>query len=111
MLAGRPGEHGHERFSRFVALNMPRVLSHGFVLDARRTTMIVVAVHPDSVSLGFHLDEGNEEFRKFAYLIELSRIEAYGSVSNGVLDRLRRKAQMLGRGSVVIHDFYVGFAR
>ena len=90
---------------------MPRVLSYGFFLDDSRTTMTVVAVHPDSASLEFHLDEGNEEFRKFADLIELSRIEVYGSVSNGVLDRLHRKAQMLGRGSIVIHDFYAGFAR
>jgi hypothetical protein len=97
--------------SRFVEANMPRVLSYGFFLDESRTTMTVVAVHPDSASLEFHLDEGNEEFRKFADLIELSRIEVYGSVSNGVLDRLHRKAQMLGRGSVVIHDFYAGFAR
>jgi len=97
--------------SRFVEANMPRVLSYGFFLDTSRTTMTVVAVHPDSVSLEFHLDEGNEEFRKFADLIELSRIDVYGSVSNGVLDRLHRKAQMLGRGSVVIHDFYAGFAR
>jgi len=97
--------------SRFVEANMPRVLSYGFFLDDSRTTMTVVAVHPDSASLEFHLDEGNEEFRKFADLIELSRIEVYGSVSNGVLDRLHRKAQMLGRGSIVIHDFYAGFAR
>lgn len=97
--------------SRFVEANMPRVLSYGFFLDDSRTTMTVVAVHPDSASLEFHLDEGNEEFRKFADLIELSRIEVYGSVSNGVLDRLHRKAQMLGRGSVVIHDFCAGFAR
>ena len=97
--------------SRSVEANMPRVLSYGFFLDASRTTMTVVAVHPDSVSLEFHLDEGNEEFRKLADLIELSRIDVYGSVSNGVLDRLHRKAQMLGRGSVVIHDFYAGFAR
>jgi hypothetical protein len=50
----------------FVEANMPRVISYGFFLDQKRTQMTVVAVHPDSESLEFHMDEGSAEFRKFA---------------------------------------------
>ena len=90
-------EAAMNHLSQFVETNMPRVLSYGFFLDESRTTMTVVAVHPDSASLEFHLDKGNEEFRKFAHLIELARIDVYGNVTDGVLDRLHRKVAMLGK--------------
>lgn len=95
----------------FVEANMPRLVSYGFYLDEKRTEMTVVAVHPDSASLAFHLDTGADEFRKFADLIELVRIEIYGSVSDDVLERLHQKARMLGSGTVAVYDFHAGFAR
>jgi hypothetical protein len=95
----------------FVEANMPRVISYGFFLDESRMQMTVVAVHPDSQSLQFHIDTGATEFRKFADLIDLSRIEVYGAVSDGVLERLHRKARMLGSETVVVHELYTGFWR
>jgi hypothetical protein len=95
----------------FVEANMPRVISYGFFLDQNRTEMTVVAVHPDSESLEFHIDTGAAEFRKFADLIDLSRIEVYGAVSDAVLGRLDRKARMLGGGTVAVHELYAGFVR
>lgn len=95
----------------FVEENMPRLVSYGFFLDADRTHMTVVAVHPDSESLEFHMDVGGAEFRKFASFIDLQRIEIYGRVSDSVLERLHTKAQMLGGGTVAAHEFYAGFAR
>jgi hypothetical protein len=95
----------------FVEANMPRVISYGFFLDENRTQMTVVAVHPDSESLEFHMDTGAAEFRKFAALIDLLRIEVYGAVSDGVLERLHQKSRMLGSGTVSIHELYAGFAR
>ena len=95
----------------FVEANVPRLISYAFFLDADQTEMTVVAVHPDSESLQFHMDVGADEFRKFAPLIELSRIEVYGRVSEAVLDRLHQKARMLGAGTVAVHEFYAGFAR
>ena len=82
----------------FVEANMPRVISYGFFLDENRMQMTVVALHPDSDSLQFHLETGATEFQKFADLIDLSKIEVYGVVSDGVLERLDRKARMLGSG-------------
>lgn len=95
----------------FVEANEPQLISYGFFLDENRTQMTVVAVHPDSASLEFHMDVGGAEFRKFGDFIDLSRIEVYGRVSEAVLERLHQKARMLGRGTVVVHEFYAGFAR
>jgi len=95
----------------FVEANMPRVISYGFFLDQDRMQMTVVAVHPDSESLEFHIDTGAAEFRKFAALIDLTRIEVYGAISDGVLERLLQKARMLGSGTVAVHELYAGFAR
>ncbi|GAA0584786.1 hypothetical protein ACFQH5_11435 [Halomonas salifodinae] len=92
----------------FVESHVPRLLSYGFFLDQTRTRMTVVAIHPDADSLRFHLDEAGAEFRKFAELIELSRIDVYGQVSDAVLERLHNKARLLGSGTVSIHDHYAG---
>ena len=95
----------------FVEAKVPQLISYGFFLSEDRSQMTVVAVHPDSASLEFHMEVGNDEFRKFADLLELLRIEVYGRVSEAVLERLHQKARMLGKGTVAVHDFYSGFAR
>lgn len=59
-----------KRLAVFVEQNMPRVISYGFLLDEYRAQMTVVAVHPDSESLEFHMDTGADEFRNFADLID-----------------------------------------
>jgi hypothetical protein len=97
--------------ARYVEAHMPRLLAYGFYLDEDRATMTVVALHPDSPSLEFHLDEGREAFRRFADFIELQRIEVYGAVSPAVLERLHQKAKMLGDASVVVHELHAGFSR
>ena len=73
--------------------------------------MTVVAVHPDSGSLEFHLETGAPEFQTFAELIELQKIEVYGRVSDAVQARLYRKAQGLGNATVTVHELFAGFAR
>lgn len=100
-----------KELATFVDANMPRLISYGFFLSGPGTQMTVVATHPDSASLELHMDVGAAEFRKFADLIELQRIDVYGHVSDAVLERLHRKAQMLGKASVAIHELYAGFAR
>lgn len=104
-------EAAMNQLARFVEENVPPLISYAFYLDAKRTEMTVVAVHPDSASLEFHMDVGREEFKKFASLIDLSRIEVYGRVSAAVLDRLHAKARMLGGATVTVHELFAGFAR
>ena len=100
-----------QHLAAFVEANVPQLISYGFYLDQDSTQMTVVAVHPNSASLEFHMDVGADEFQKFADLIDLSRIEVYGAVSDAVVERLHRKAQMLGRGTVAVHEIWAGFAR
>ena len=110
---GRLGEleFAIKDLAAFVEVNMPRLISYGFYFDEDRIQMTVVAVHPDSASLEFHLERGGAEFRKVAHLIELLRIEIYGRVSDAVLERVHEKARMLGNGTVAVHELYAGFAR
>lgn len=112
----RPGklqdlEAAMRHLAAFVEANVPQLISYGFFLDENRTHMTVVAVHPDSASLEFHMDVGGAEFRRFGDLIDLLTIEVYGAVSDDVLERLHHKARMLGDGTVAVHELYAGFAR
>jgi hypothetical protein len=95
----------------FIDAENPHVLSYRFFLDERAERMTVVAVHPDSAALGFHMDVGEEEFRKFADLVDLSSIAVYGEVGDAVLERLNEKARMLGEGRVTVHEGQAGFTR
>jgi hypothetical protein len=104
-------EPAMQHLARFVEANVPPVLSYAFYLDSARSRMTVVAVHPDSASLEFHMDAGAAEFRKFAELIRLERIDVYGGVSDRVRERLHAKARMLGPAQVVLHERYAGFER
>ena len=100
-----------KRLAGFVEANVPQLISYGFYLDEGQTQMTVVAVHPDSASLEYHMDVGGPEFRKFQDLIDLVRIEVYGRVTDPVRERLHQKARMLGKGTVAVHEFFSGFAR
>jgi quinol monooxygenase YgiN len=95
----------------FVNANEPQLLSYGFYLTEDGARVTVVAVHPDSPSLEFHMKIAGPRFREFTDLIKLSTIEVYGQVSERMLQLLREKAELLGSGSVVVHKPYVGFAR
>jgi quinol monooxygenase YgiN len=95
----------------FVAANEPQLLSYHFHINGGGTRMIVVAVHPDSASLEFHMDVAGPVFRKFTRLIDLTAIEVYGDVSDAARKRLQEKAQMLGRGAALAHEPFAGFAR
>jgi len=99
------------QLASFVEAHVPGLISYGFHLDPNRETMTVVALHPDSDSMAFHLDTCKSEFGRLADLIELLAIEVYGPIDSSVLERLHSKARMLGRGSVRVHDFQAGFSR
>jgi hypothetical protein len=97
--------------TEFVEENNPHLLSYQFFLNADQNQMTVVALHPDSKALQFHLQMGAGEFGEFATLIELERIEVYGAVSAAVLEQLQQKAENLGGGTVAVHEFFAGFVR
>jgi hypothetical protein len=95
----------------FVQAHEPQLISYGVYLDEQASTMTVVAVHPDSASLGFHLRIGGPEFRKVGAFITLRLIEVFGDPNEDVLDQLNEKARVLGNAEVVIRPRDAGFAR
>jgi quinol monooxygenase YgiN len=95
----------------FVEANEPQLISYGFFFNEEGTRMTVVAVHPDSASMEFHMKIGGPLFRKFSDWIDLEAIDVYGRPSETVLNQLFQKARMLGRGTVRVHTRHAGFER
>jgi hypothetical protein len=95
----------------FIEAREPQLISYGFYIDENAGKMTVVAVHPDSASLEFHMDVGGTEFRKLGHLLTLTEIECYGRPSERALEQMRYKAAALGDGrTVVAIERFAGFA-
>jgi len=112
----RPGklevlQAGMKELAAFVEANEPQIMSYGFFLDAERRWMTLVAVHPDSASMEYHMEVAGPLFGQFAAWIDMKSIEVYGRPSDKVLARLREKARMLGARDVSVHDLHSGFGR
>ena len=113
ILGGKLGEAraAIRSLTKFVEENEPRVLSYTVYLDAAGTRMTVVQLHPDSASLERHLDEAAAVFRQFKGLIRMTSMDVYGRPSDTLLERLRRKALVLGNADVTVHRAHAGFTR
>jgi hypothetical protein len=95
----------------FVEANEPRLIAYNVYLSDDGTKMTVVNVHPDSASLEHHLTVAGPLFRRFVELVTLSSIHIYGEPGDRVLQQAREKAQLLGRGAVVVEPLFAGFTR
>jgi quinol monooxygenase YgiN len=95
----------------FVEANEPRLIAYNVYLSDDGTKMTVVNVHPDSASLEYHMTVAGPLFRRFVELVTLSSIHIYGEPSERVLRQSKEKAQLLGRGAVVVEPLFAGFAR
>ena len=95
----------------FVRSNEPRPIAYQVYVDDIASRMTVVQVHPDSASMEYHMTEAGPAFAGFAELVTLSTLDVYGKPSGELLELLRRKVQMLGDATVVVHDLQAGFAR
>jgi len=96
----------------FVETQEPQLIGYALYFNEEATDITVVAIHPDSASLQFHLEIGGPVFRKFIGSIKLQTIEVYGRPSEKVLEQLQQKAAMLGEAaSVVVHEQHAGFMR
>jgi hypothetical protein len=89
----------------------PQVIACNVYLSENGTRMTVVHIHPESSSLEFHMKVSGPAFPKFTDFIKLSVIEIFGKPSDNLLKQLRQKAQMLGNGTVVVHELHAGFGR
>jgi len=95
----------------FVRSNEPRPIVYEVYVDDTESRMTVVQVHPDSASMEYHMTVAGPAFAGFAELITLSTLDVYGKPSDELLELLRRKVQMLGDATVIVHDLQAGFAR
>jgi len=95
----------------FVEANEPRLIAYNVYFKEDGTRMSVVHVHPDSASLEFHMKVAGPLFPKFAEFIKLLTIDVYGKPTDDLVEQMRQKAQMLGNGTVLVHDLHAGFAR
>jgi hypothetical protein len=114
ILGGKLEElkEGINQLVEFVDSREPQLISYGFFINEEAARMTVIAVHPDSASLEYHMEIAGAEFRKLAGFVKLLTIEVYGEPSDKALKQLRQKAQMLGEGErVVVQEPQASFAR
>lgn len=95
----------------FVQKYEPRPVAYAVYLDGGGATVTVFQIHPDSASTEFHMEVAAPEFAKFTELVRLKSIEVYGTPSQDLLEKLRRKGQLLGSTSLVVHELHAGFTR
>jgi hypothetical protein len=97
--------------AHFAESQEPRTIAYGVYLNEESSIMTVLQVHPDSASAEFHMDVAAPIFSRLTGLVTLEGIDVYGRPSEGLLSRLRRKAEMLGGERVGVHDLHAGFVR
>jgi hypothetical protein len=95
----------------FVEAHEPQLIAYNFYLSEDGTRLTVVSVHPNSASLEYHMTVAGPLFRRFVELVTLSSIHIYGEPSEAVLKQSHEKAQLLGRGGVVVEPVLAGFTR
>jgi quinol monooxygenase YgiN len=96
---------------KFVEANEPRLIAYNAYFKGDGTRMTVVHLHPDSASLEFHMKVAGPAFPNFVQFIKLLTIDVYGKPSDNLLEQMRQKAQLLGNGTVLLHELHAGFAR
>ncbi len=95
----KPGAYEAERLRvpglvEFIKASEPRVLAFNEYIDAERTEVTVVQVHPDAQSMEFHMGVVRDRAAK-AYAETLdatTQIQVFGTPSGAVLETLRVQA-------------------
>jgi quinol monooxygenase YgiN len=100
-----------KELASFVDENEPRPFSYNVYFDHGETEMTVLQVHPDAASMEQHMRIAAREFPQFADLVDLRMMEVFGEPTESLLELLRRKAEMLGNATVVVHRRHAGFVR
>jgi len=95
----------------FVEATEPRLLAYHVYFSDDGARMTVLHINPDLASLQFHMDVAGPLFRPIGEFITTFSIEVYGQPGETLVEHLRPKAEMLGGGSVRVHDLHTGFDR
>jgi len=97
--------------TEFVEANEPQLIAYNVYFSDAGDRMTVLHINPDPASLEFHMDVAGPRFPPIGEFITMQGIDVYGDPGEALVDRLRKKAEMLGSGSVRIHELHAGFAR
>jgi hypothetical protein len=95
----------------FVEMNEPRLLAYSVYFNDDGSRMSVLHVNPDSAALKMHMRVAGPKFPPIAEFIRMLAIDLYGRPDAALVEQLQQKAQMLGTGTVRVHDLMAGFAR
>jgi hypothetical protein len=95
----------------FARAREPRMVAYSVYFNDDASRMTVIQIHPDVASAENHMTVASSAFAGFAELVRMIVIDIYGEPSPALLDRLRRKAAMLGGGAVAVHALHAGFTR
>jgi hypothetical protein len=95
----------------FVDANEPRPLAYEVYLNGDGSRMTVLQIHPDPASMEYHMRVAAERFASVKDLLSLSAIDIYGTPSETLLDQMRKKAQLLGGATLMVHELHAGFTR
>ena len=95
----------------FVEAREPRAAAYHVYFSDDGARVTVLQVHPDSASAEHHMEVAAALFAGFADLLTLRTIDVYGRPGQGLLDRLRAKAKLLGDASLAVHEPHTGFMR
>lgn len=100
-----------DALTQFVEANEPQLLGYNVYFSDDGTRMTVLHINPDSASLDFHIKVAGPKFPPIGEFIDMLAIDVYGRPDDALVERLRHKAEMLGSGTVRVHDLHAGFAR
>jgi hypothetical protein len=95
----------------FVEANEPLLLAYNVYFNDDGTRMTVLHINPDSAALEFHMKIAGPKFRPIGDFINMLAIDVYGRPDAPVIEELQRKSEMLGNGTVRVHNLRAGFAR
>jgi hypothetical protein len=104
-------EAAMDDLTRFVEANEPQLLAYNVYFSDDGSRMSVLHINPDSASLEFHMKVAGPKFPPIGEFINMLSIDVYGRPDDALVNRLRQKAELLGSGSVRVHDLHAGFAR
>jgi len=97
--------------AEFVEANEPRLLAYNVYFSDDGARMTVLHINPDSASLEFHMTVAGPKFPPIGKFINMLAIDVYGRPDDELVDRLRQKSELLGSGTVRVHELDAGFAR
>jgi hypothetical protein len=109
----KPGAYEAERrrvpgLSDFIEAGEPRLLAFNEYVNADRTEVTVVQVHPDAASMEFHMGlVGERAAQAYAETLDATtQIQVFGTPSEAVVDTLRVQA---GAGvPLAVHAEHLG---